>query len=254
MIAAALAGATVLLLLAPRRLPPIAPRVAWRTLVAAVGGVGAWVAGAPVLSAVLVVVAFVLPHTLHRVVDDRRRAHADQAVPDALEVAAGALRAGASLRGALAEAAAVVPPPLAGELAAVVARAESGTRLADALDDWSAARSSPSPSVRLAAAALALASETGGAAARTLDGVAATLRDRHAVQREVQVLATQARVSAAVLGAAPIGFTVVAAAIDPRTAGFLLGTKAGQACLAAGLALDAIGLAWMQHLTRSVGR
>jgi tight adherence protein B len=252
MIAAALAGATVLLLLAPRRRPPISARLASRTLAAAVVGAGAWLAGAPVLGAVLVVVALVLPHALQRIADDRRRAHADRAVPDALEVAAGALRAGASLRGALAEAAGVVPPPLAAELAAVVAAAESGTRLAEALDDWSAGR--PSPSVRLAAAALALASETGGASARTLDGVAATLRDRHAVQREVQVLATQARVSAAVLGAAPIGFTVVAAAIDPRTAGFLLSSNAGQACLAAGLTLDAIGLAWMQHLTRAVGR
>jgi tight adherence protein B len=252
MIAAALAGATVLVLLAPPRPPPIAARGARRAALAMVAGVGASIAGAPVLGAVLVVAALAVPVAMHRLVDDRRRAQADRAVPDAVEVAAGALRAGASLRSALAEAAGVVPPPLAGELAAVVASAETGTRLADALDGWSAAR--PSPSVRLAAAALALASETGGASARTLDGVAATLRDRHAVQREVQVLATQARVSAAVLGAAPIGFTVVAAAIDPRTAGFLLGSNAGQACLAAGLALDALGLAWMQHLTRVVGR
>lgn len=252
MIAAALGAACVLVLFAPEHAPTIAPRVVRRALIAIVAAALCWLMGAPVLALVAVVAAFVVPHAVERVVDERRRALADRAVPDALEVAAAALRAGASLRSALAEAAGVVPQPLSAELATVVAEAETGARLAEALDRWSAARASPS--VRLAAAALALASETGGASARTLDGVAATLRDRLAVQREVRVLATQARVSAAVLGAAPVAFTVVAAAIDPRTAGFLLRTSAGQACLAAGLALDAIGLAWMQHLTRAFGR
>jgi tight adherence protein B len=182
----------------------------------------------------------------------RQVALADRALPDALEVAARALRSGASLRGAIQEAAAIAPGLLGLELGTVVADAEHGALLAEGLDRWAAAR--PSPDVRLAAAALALATETGGAAARTLDGVAATLRERRAVYGEVRALATQARVSAAVLGAAPVAFAAVAGSIDPRTTGFLTGTAAGRVCLATGVALDGLGVAWMQRLTRAVAR
>lgn len=182
----------------------------------------------------------------------RDAARADRALPDALETIAGALRSGSAPRGAIREAAASAPGLLGRELAEVVRTAEAGSRLVDALDAW--ARSRPHPDVILAAAALGLASETGGAAARTVDGVAATLRERRAIRADVRALTTQARVSAGVLAVAPAAFAVVAAGIDPRTAGFLTGTTAGRACLAIGLGLDAVGAAWMQHLTRAVAR
>lgn len=182
----------------------------------------------------------------------REAASADRLLPDALETAARALRSGSALRGAIAEASASVPGMLGRELAAVVESATSGSRLVDALDAWARARSSHD--VLLAASALALASETGGAAARTVDSVAATLRERRAVRADVRALTTQARVSAGVLAVAPAAFAVVAAGIDPRSAGFLIGTDAGRICLAVGIGLDAIGAAWMQQLTRAVGQ
>lgn len=182
----------------------------------------------------------------------REAARADRALPDALETAASALRSGSSLRGSIAEAAASVPGSLGRELDAIVEAAEAGSVLAEALENW--ARSRSSPDISLAAAALALASETGGAAARTIDALAATLRERRAVRADVLALSTQARASAGVLAVAPAAFAVVAAGIDPSTAGFLVGTSAGRACLVVGLGLDAIGAAWMQRLTRAVGR
>lgn len=182
----------------------------------------------------------------------REALRADGALPDALETAASALRSGSALRGAIAQAATSAPGSLGRELATVVETAESGSRLIEGLDAWARAR--PSPDVLLASAALALASQTGGAAARAVDGVAATLRERRAVRAEVRALTTQARVSAGVLALAPAAFAVLAAGIDPRTAGFLIGTTAGRACLAVGIGLDLIGAAWMQQLTRSVGR
>jgi tight adherence protein B len=170
----------------------------------------------------------------------------DLALPHVLEATARSLRSGASLRIALSESTGDAPPRLREELTAVVVAAERGVPLVDAIDAWTT--SATGHGVRLAGAALALSAELGGAAARSLDGVAATLRDRNAVRREVRALSSQARASAVVIGVAPLGFAVIAAAVEPRTIDFLLRTRVGMACLVVGVVLDGLGAAWMHRL------
>jgi tight adherence protein B len=102
--------------------------------------------------------------------------------------------------------------------------------------------------VRLAVAALALSSELGGGAAKSLDAVAATLRDRNGLRREVRALSSQARASALVIGLAPIAFAVIAGSLDPRTTDFLLHDPVGVACLFVGIVLDGCGAAWMHRM------
>jgi tight adherence protein B len=174
----------------------------------------------------------------------------DAALPLALEGTARGLRAGASLRDALAHAAVTVPEPVRAELSAIARDAERGGSLTEALDRWAAHRRQRG--VRLAVAALALVAETGGAPARTLDAVAATLRERSSVEREVRALATQARASAGVVAVAPLVFVAMMAMVDPSTGTFLLGTPPGLMCLATGLVLDGAGGLWMRQITRSV--
>ncbi len=170
----------------------------------------------------------------------------DLALPQVLEATARSLRSGTSLRIALSESAGHAPPRLREGLRAVVVAAERGVPLVDAIDAW--ATSMTGDGARLAGAALALSAELGGAAARSLDGVAATLRDRNAVRREVRALSSQARASAVVIGVAPLGFALIAAALEPRTIDFLLRTPAGMACLVIGVVLDGVGAAWMHRL------
>jgi tight adherence protein B len=117
-----------------------------------------------------------------------------------------------------------------------------------ALEAFAARR--PSPGVRLAVAALCLGVDTGGAQARAVDGVAATMRERLAVEAELRALSSQARMSALVIGLAPLGFGAFAAATDPRTSDFLLHTPAGLAFVCVGLLLDGAGWLWMQRLCR----
>jgi tight adherence protein C len=105
----------------------------------------------------------------------------------------------------------------------------------------------------LAAAALALGSEIGGAAARSLDGVADTLRDRNGLQHEVRALSSQARASAVVIGLAPFVFSIVVALTDPGSIAFLLGSPVGLACLTCGLAADALGAWWMRRIVTRAG-
>jgi tight adherence protein B len=146
----------------------------------------------------------------------------------------------------LGEAATHTSPRLAPGIAAAVTSAERGVPLVDVIDAWAA--TVPGEGVGLAAAALALSAELGGAAARSLDGVAATLRDRNGLRREVRALSSQARASAVVIGAAPLAFAVVAGSLDPRTFEFLLHSPAGIACLVFGVVLDGLGALWMHRL------
>lgn len=169
-------------------------------------------------------------------------------LPGAVDAVARALRSGASLRQALAEAAAATPGPLGADLSSVARATDRGATVVAALEGW--AEHQPTPGVRLVVSALCLGAETGGAPARAVDGVAATLRQRLAARAEARALATQARVSAAVLAAAPVAFTAVVSVADARTSSFLFRTGAGLVCLAGGLTLDAVGAVWMARLTR----
>jgi tight adherence protein B len=169
-------------------------------------------------------------------------------LPAALEAVARSLRSGASLRQAIAEAAVAMPGRLGRELAHVARQVGHGATLVEALEGLAARR--PVPGVRLAVAALCLAAETGGAQARAVDGVAATLRDRLGITAEVRALSSQARVSALVIGLAPIAFGGFAVTTDPRTGQFLFHTPVGLALLGVGITLDGLGWLWMQRLAR----
>ena len=137
----------------------------------------------------------------------------------------------------------------------------AGHTFVDALDAWrpsgrAAPPSRPRESDRrsaLVVAALRLSARTGGARARAVDGIAATLRERQGAQREAHALATQARLSGFVIAAAPVGFALFVGGVDPAVVRFLLSSPIGLLCLVLGLALDGIGAWWMARLSRRVG-
>jgi tight adherence protein B len=184
---------------------------------------------------------------------DRREQRAfEVALPSVLEAMAGHLRSGASLRVALLDAIDAAPACVAVAMRELAGSIRSGAPLAQAVDAWAVARNAPS--TRLASAAIGLAAATGGAPARSLDAVAATLRDRIGLAREIRSASAQARMSTAVVGAAPLGFVVVAGGLDPRTVGFLLTTPVGLTCLATGIGLDVLGLLWMRRLAEGAAR
>jgi tight adherence protein B len=230
----------------------IEPAVAWALW---------WIGGSVVLVVVLVVggpmpaalvagATAVVPVLALRARRGQGPARVEAALPAALEAMARALRSGGSMRQAVEEAATATPGPLAAELRLVSAQAARGAPLVTALEGLGERQ--PLPGVRLAVAALCLGVETGGAQARAVDGVASTLRDRLGVVAEVRALSAQARLSAVIIGLAPVGFGAFAAATDPRTATFVFHTVPGLVLLGLGLALDALGWLWMRRLSRVV--
>jgi tight adherence protein B len=220
----------------------------WTAGVGAVVATGAlgWLAGGPVFG-VLVLAActagLVLVLHLGR---GRRQAQLVAGIPDSLDAVARSVRAGSSVVQALGRLDAPTASSADLLLVALARRVERGEALADAVEHTVAEQ--PSPAVRLAMAALAVAHETGAPPGRAVEGVAATLRDRAALEREARANASQARASAGVLVVAPVAFSVFAIATDPRVGDFLFRSWIGWLCLALGVLLDIAGALWMRSI------
>lgn len=139
----------------------------------------------------------------------------------------------------------------AGPLHNVVRELDGGIPLAGALASWR--RRCPRPSVALAAGVLTFGLSSGGSMARGVDAAAATLRERLTLVSDVRVLAAQARASALVVAAAPVGFTIVVGLADPRIFNFLFTTPAGWVCIGVGAALETGCVVWMRSLVAAAG-
>jgi len=175
---------------------------------------------------------------------DRRVA---AAVPAGLDRVAAGLRSGGTVLDAV-DQVATGAGPLAPDLARVAARTRLGASALDALGQWPVER--PLPVVRAAAGGLAVAVDVGGPAADALEHLAGSLRAGAAARADAHALSAQARVSAVVVGAAPIGYLAFATVADPGSLGVLLGTGAGRLCLMGGIALEALAALWIRALLR----
>jgi tight adherence protein B len=169
-------------------------------------------------------------------------------LPRALDRVAAGLRAGSTVPDGL-RGLATTGGPLGPDLRRVDARTRLGAGLADALSQWT--RDRPVPAVRAVAGSLALALSVGGACAGALEGLGESLRMQEATVREARALSAQTRLSAVVVGAAPLAYLAFVTIADPGSLDALLATGPGQVCLVVGLALEVLAALWMRALLRS---
>ena len=107
------------------------------------------------------------------------------------------------------------------------------------------------PGTRAAAGALAVATTMGGRSADAIDGLATSLRHRLDAEAEARALSAQARLSAVVVGAAPLGYVVFAGVVDPTSVTALVGTGVGRVCLVLGLGCEALAAVWIRRILAS---
>jgi tight adherence protein B len=179
----------------------------------------------------------------------RERAFA-AGLPVALEQVAAELRGGGTVANAV-ERLAGTTGPVAGDLHRVHVRTQLGLPLADALAGWPSEHDAPG--VRAAAGALSVATTMGGRAADAVDGLAASLRHRLDAIAEAHSLSAQARLSAVVVGAAPLGYLAFSTLVDPASVTALVDTGVGRVCLVVGLGLEALAAFWIRRIVRSAG-
>jgi tight adherence protein B len=179
----------------------------------------------------------------------RERAFA-AGLPGALEQVAAELRGGGTVAAAV-DRLATGDGAVAADFRRVHVRTQLGLPLAEALGGWPVDHDAPG--VRAAAGALAVAATMGGRAADAIDGLASSLRHRLDAVAEARSLSAQARLSAVVVGAAPLGYLAFAAMVDPGAVTALVDTGVGRVCLVVGLGFEALAGLWIRRILRSAG-
>jgi tight adherence protein B len=184
---------------------------------------------------------------------ERRRARTRSALledqlAEAVSSLAAGMRAGLSLTRAIRFAAEEAEAPLAGSLTSVADASDLGVPLEQALVGW--ARATGSADIRLLAAVLDLHRRTGGELPSVLDGVAATLRERRAVAREVRALTAQARLSGTILGLLPIGFFLFLSVTSRSDIAAAFHSSLGIGAIGLGFAMQGCAFLWIRSLLR----
>jgi tight adherence protein B len=169
-------------------------------------------------------VRFVLKKQLER----QRKLFAEQ-LPDNLQVLASALRAGHSFIGALSVVVNDAPEPARSEFQRVVADEQLGVPIDEALRV--VVDRMQSRELEQVALVGALQRETGGNTAEVLDQVTDTIRERFELQRTVQTLTAQGRMSRWVLTALPVFLLLAITVINPGYMSVMYESTGGKAVL-----------------------
>ena len=170
----------------------------------------------------------------------------DEQLADAIGALTAAVRSGMSVPQAIAYALGEAGSPVRDDLARVVADLDVGVPLGESIGAW--ADRSRSRDVQLVAGALDLHRRSGGDLPAVLDQVAATIRERVAVGREVRALTAQARLSGWILGVLPIGFFAFLWLTSRHDIEGALGTPAGLASVFLGFGLEVGAFFWIRAL------
>jgi tight adherence protein B len=169
-------------------------------------------------------VRFILKKQLER----QRKLFAEQ-LPDNLQVLASALRAGHSFIGALSVVVNDAPEPARSEFQRVVADEQLGVPIDNALRV--VVERMKSRELEQVALVGALQRETGGNTAEVLDQVTDTIRERFELQRTVQTLTAQGRMSRWVLTALPLFLLLVITLINPGYMSVMYDSTGGRVVL-----------------------
>ncbi|MEP6760693.1 MAG: type II secretion system F family protein [Sporichthyaceae bacterium] len=214
----------------------VAVGLAMLLLLVSGGGVLATVAG--------LVLGLGLPWLYLRVKEARRTAAFLALLPDTLQMVAGSLSAGFSMPQAMDTVVREGQQPITGEFNRALVEARLGVPIDEALDG--VATRMKSKDFGWVVMAIKIQREVGGNLAELLSTVAATLRERERLRRQVKVLSAEGRLSAWILGLLPPVFSTYLLLTRPDYLRPLWTTAMGVFFLVVGVVLLTVGALWMR--------
>ncbi|HHJ98654.1 MAG TPA: VWA domain-containing protein [Actinobacteria bacterium] len=215
-------------------------------IVIVAGVLAMWVSGS-VLAGILVVVAAVIVPLI--VVDARirsRHAAFEAQLPDVLNLIAGALRTGWGLQQSIALVVEQMSPPVSSEFARAQTEVRLGRSVEEALE--TVARRTQSEDLSWAVTAIGIQRDVGGNLAEVLDVVAATIRDRGALKRQISGLTAEGRLSAWILLVLPFVLVFTLSVLNPAYMLGLFTTVPGLVMIAIGSTLLVVGAVWLRNI------
>jgi tight adherence protein B len=187
------------------------------------------------------------PAFLRRRAQGRKAAFEEQ-LADSLQLLAGSLRAGYSVPQAIDAIVREGEEPMSTEFGRALVEARLGVQLEDALE--SVARRMECVDFSWVVMAMRIQRDVGGNLAEVLSNVAATLRERERLRRQVRVLSAEGRLSAWILGLLPVVFGGYLLLVRPEYLQPLWTTTLGWLMLLSAAVLFVIGVFWLRRVVR----
>jgi tight adherence protein B len=178
----------------------------------------------------------------------RRRKAFNANLPDTLQLMSGSLAAGLSLAQSIDTIVREGAEPIASEFRRVLVETRLGVSLEDALEG--VAERFESKDFEWVVMAIKIQRQVGGNMAELLDTVAATMREREYVRRQVAALAAEGKLSAWVLGGLPPLFMIYLLFTNYDYVIVMFQEPLGWAMLVGAAAILGVGVFWMSRLVK----
>jgi tight adherence protein B len=219
-------------------------------LVAAVAGVAATLALAPLAGLVVAPLVLVLSRVVVSLLGARRRKQFVDQLGETLQLLTGSLRAGNGLSQALDTVARESESPTSDEFRRVLIEVRLGRSLIESLRSLSDRMGSKD--LVWVVQAIDINREIGGNLAEILDTISGTIRDRSRLRRQVSALTAEGKMSALVVMVLPFGLFGVMAAMNPTYLRPLYTTSTGLVLIGVAAALLSAGALWLRKLVNPV--
>jgi tight adherence protein B len=205
-------------------------------------------AGNILLGLLFIVLGVIGPWVYLGIRRSRRRKAFNAGLPDTLQLISGSLSAGLSLAQSVDTVVREGPEPICSEFRRVLVETRLGVTIEDALEGL--AERFESKDFEWVVMAIRIQRQVGGNLAELLETVAATMREREYVRRQVAALAAEGKLSAWVLGLLPPLFVVYLLLTNYDYVSVMFTNPLGLAMMiGAGLWL-AVGVFWMSRLVK----
>lgn len=201
-----------------------------------------------VMALVLGAIALATPVLLIANQREKRIAHIEQQLPDALDLMSRALRAGHAFLGALQMVADEGPEPVAGEFRITFDEINFGVSTQDALLNLAARV--PSTDLRYFVIAVLIQRDTGGNLSELLTNISRIMRERMRFAGTIRVLSAEGKLSAWILGVLPFALAGVINAMNPKFMAVLWTDPSGQRMVAGALLMMLFGIVWLWRITK----
>jgi tight adherence protein B len=202
----------------------------------------------PIIGAVLGVLVLLGFRFSVSVLADRRRSKFGSQLGDTLQLLSGSLRAGYGMLQALDAVARDADSPTAEEFGRVVIETRLGRNVSESLH--SLARRMGNEDFEWVVQAIDIHREVGGDLTEVLDTVAATIRDRDRLRRQIRALSAEGRLSAAILFGLPFAMFLVINFMNPEYMAEMTGSTIGRIMLGFGALLLLGGGLWLKKIVK----
>jgi len=207
---------------------------------------GFLILGGVTIAVLLMVLTYFIPFWIVRFQINSRHHQLEVQLEAGLQNLANSMKAGLTFVMALKDAARNLPDPISEELMFIAKEYELGKSLDEALDH--SKRRFRSIHWNLAVLAILVSRQQGGNLSETLERISAFMREVFAIDRKVQVMTSEGRFSAKIVGLSPLFMGAMMYIGAPQTIEPLFTDWIGGGILFIALMLNLIGFFWIEKI------